>query len=113
MIKIKFMGLGLGNNCQAHVIIYSDCFNVVYEGDTYNGMVMVPLSTNRAYKLIATSFGEYISVVFYVDSDKCEYKFIFDRGINNNENNITFLLTDYNYDNLPIEKGELMLWPSQ
>ncbi len=115
MKKIKFIGLGFKNNYQAHVIIYDNCHTVIYDGLTYNGVIVAPLKNNKVYKLIATSLSDRISIIFYVKPNICEYKFIFNRSIYNNTNgkNITFLLTDYNYNNLPIEKGELILWPSQ
>ena len=114
-IIIEFIGLGLKEEYQAHVILYDNCYNIIYNGYTYNGCITVILNTNQAYKLKAVSLGDCISTIFYVNDKICEYKFIFNRSIyeNNNDQTITFLLTDYNYNNLPIEKGELILWPSQ
>ena len=113
-IKLKFIGLGLKNKYQAHIIIYDNNSNIIYDGDTYNGFIIVTLNTKTAYIIKATSLGDYIYSIFYVDNENCEYKFIFSRSIYNTNNNIiTFLLTDYNYRNLPIEKGELILWPNQ
>lgn len=112
-IKLKFIGLGFENKVQASVLIYDGCNNIIYDGYTFNGCVGVELEDNRAYKLIATSLGDCISVIFYVDDKICEYKFAFERSIFNNINNKTITFTDYNYSNLPIEKGVLILWPSQ
>ena len=114
MKKLKFIGVGIKDNCQAHVIIYDKYSNIIYDGLTYNGILNISLKNNRAYKLIATTNNDIISTIFYVTYNKCEYKFIFNRSIYNNPSNIiTFLLTDYNYNNLPIEKGELILWQNQ
>ena len=114
-IKIKFIGLGLKDEYQAYVIVYDNCHNIIYNDYTYNGNITVKLNSNQSYKLIATSLEDCISTIFYVNYKICEYKFIFNRSIyeKNNDQTITFLLTDYNYNNLPIEKGELNLCPSQ
>ena len=114
-IIIRFIGLGLKEQYQAHVIIYDNCHNLIFDGYTYNGYLSVILKSNQSYILQAFSLNDYISTIFYVNNNNCEYKFIFNRSIYTNTNikTITFLLTDYNYNNLPIEKGELILWPSQ
>ena len=113
-VTIRFIGLGLKNNCQAHVIIYNNNSNIIYEGQTYNGIITISLKNNRAYKLVATTNNDIIYTIFYVTFNKYEYKFIFNRSIYSNQSNvITFKLVDYNYSNLPIEKGGLILWQNQ
>jgi hypothetical protein len=109
-IRIFFKGLGYNNHYQADVFIY-DNTNLVFESKTYNGHVNVCLCPNKVYKIVARSLGETIMYHIYVINDK-KYVLPFKRSIINHINNsITFRLTDYHYDNLPIERGEIILWP--
>ena len=108
-IELKFFGLGINNNNQANVLIYDDLGNLIYDGQTYNGSLYICLNKNKAYRLIASICNEIIDTYFYVNNYK--YNFYFNRSLLYlNNNSITLLLTDYNYKNLPIEKGELILW---
>ena len=109
-IKIKFFGLGYNDLYQADVFVYDDKGNLIYNGKTYNSKIVLELKCNRVYKLVAIYCNDVISVPFYVLND-CEYNFLFNRAqINLNNDSITFLLTDYYYNNLPIERGEMILW---
>lgn len=109
-IKLKFYGLGIGNNYQADIKIYDNYGNLVYDGQTYNGCLIICLEECKRYKLIANSCGDIINVCFYVYNNDI-YNFFFNRSyINRNSNSITLILTDYYYKNLPIEEGELILW---
>ena len=110
-IEIKFLGLGYNKFYQANIWIYDSNNNLVYKGKTYNSKINICLKKNKLYKLKATSLNENINTCFYV-SNLDSYIFIFDRAKNTIRQNrkITFLLTDYYYNNLPIEKGELYLW---
>ena len=109
-VKLKFYGLGINDNYQAKIFIYDTCGNLVYEGYTYNGILIICLDINQKYKLIASSCGDVINTYFYVNCNY-EYLFFFRRSLLEiNNNSINLLLTDYYYDNLPIEKGELILW---
>ena len=108
-VKLKLYGLGINNNYQAKVFIYDSYNNLIYEGYTYNGYLIISLNINQRYKLVASSLNEYINTYFYIN-DNYEYIFFFKRSLLNTNNNITLILTDYYYDNLPISKGELILW---
>lgn len=108
-IKLKFIGLGYSNFYQAGVKIYNNNI-LVYKGKTYNNELIICLNVNTLYKLVAISMDEVVETYFYVSSDY-EYVFAFNRGTYKaNNRSITFLLTDYYY-NLPIERGEMILWP--
>lgn len=104
-IKLKFFGLGIKDIMQAHVTIKNNN-KVVFDGYTYNGEVDICLNKYCAYKLYAYSFGEEITINFYVDG-RCNYYFYFPRSILNRI--ITFRLIDLNY-NMMIERGNLILW---
>ena len=107
-ICLKFFGLGIKDILQADVVIMRDnC--VVFEGVTYNGCVCVCLDTCCVYKLYACSNGEEINIYFYVDNKRDCYYFYFPRSIYSNRV-ITFLLMDFNYPDLLIERGNLILW---
>lgn len=107
-IKIKFNGLGYGNYFQANILIY-DNHNLVYKGKTYNGEVKLSLKKNKVYKVIA-QFKEERTMNYIYIKDCSNYLFNFNHTLIKLNNPITFFLTDYYY-NLPIERGELILWP--
>ena len=107
-VCFKFYGLGYDNYYQACVYIYDSFNNLVYSGQTYNGKLEVCLKANARYKVVATFFGEVL--VRYICGNLCSYIFIFNHAILQNQS-ITFILTDYFY-NLPIGRGELLLWQS-
>lgn len=94
-------------NNNAYVNIY-DCNNLVFEGVTCNNKIELCLEECKAYRLEAISNNIKLVTSFYVNCNNI-YRFSF---INNDNNPITFLLTDYYY-NLPIERGELLLWQNQ
>ena len=106
-IRLNFFGLGINNIMQAHIKVINDG-NIIFEGDTYNGYIDVCLKPFCVYKLIACSLNENIIINFYVDCKRKNYYFYFPRSIY--KRIITFHLTDLNYPNLLIEKGEIILW---
>lgn len=109
-ICLNFFGLGINDKIQAYIkIIDKDC-EVIYEGFTYNAKLSVCVEINYAYQLIAISNNEVINLRFYVNKYRDNYYFYFPRSIIKNRI-ITFQLTDSFYKNLPIEKGEIILWP--
>ena len=110
MKKLKFYGLGYNDINQAYIKIY-DKNSLIYCGKTYNNELKVDLKECKIYKLIAKSNSEILTAYFYV-TDRYEYSFVFNSIIYIN-NPITFLLTDYYYNNLPIERGEIILWKNQ
>lgn len=109
-IKLKFYGLGYNDINQAYIKIYDINNNLIYEGQTYNNEIIICLNENNIYNLYAYTCYETLNKSFYV-YDQYEYNFIFNNIIY--DNTITFLLTDYNYSNLPIERGEITLWQKQ
>ena len=110
-ITLKFLGLGYNNINQADVFIYDCCNNLVCNKKTYNNKLNICLDKNKVYKIVAKSLGDTIESVIYTGKNN-NYCFRFSRSIIDivNEDSITFLLTDYYYDNLPIERGEMILW---
>lgn len=108
-ITLNFLGLGYNNINQADVLIYDDCNNLVYTKKTYNNKLNICLKKNKVYRVVAFSLNDRISTTIYINNNN--YCFRFNRSIiNENSDSITFLLTDYYYDNLPIERGEIILW---
>ena len=103
-IKIKIIGLGIGDKAQGFVKISHNGILLV-EDKTYNGEVVVCLRENEAYDLDIYSLQGNRHIYFYVDQKReC---FVFCLFL---LRKITYQLTDANYYNLPIEKGELLLW---
>ena len=100
-IRLNFLGLGYLDCFQADIIVYNRCNNIIYEGQTYNGEINLRLKYGEAYRARVRNNCNIINIVFYVGKSD-SYTF----GFNNN---ITFKLVDYYYDNLPIERGDLWL----
>ena len=109
MVNIYFNSLGINNSNQAYVQIY-DLDKLIFEDNTYNGNIKVMLKPNKVYTLKAYFYGETIITSFYVKNNKNCFVFSFNHSLFNNSRNIIFRLTDYFYNNLPIERGELILW---
>ena len=108
-ITLNFLGLGYNNINQADVLIYDEFNNLVYNKKTYNNKLNICLKKNKVYRVVAFSLNDRISTTIYINNNN--YCFRFNRSIiNENSDSITFLLTDYYYDNLPIERGEIILW---
>lgn len=104
-IIIKFYGLGYNDINQAEVLIYDKNNNLVFKGFTYNNEIELCLKENEIYSLVSNSNIGNIRRVFYVNDNLFLYYSFVVLNLP-----ITFLLTDYYYDNLPIERGELLLW---
>ena len=99
-IKIKF-------NRDAYICIYNYDNDLIFNGNTYNNEIELCLEECNVYKIIATSNYQRLVTSFFINNNDI-YRF----GFNTFNNTITFLLTDYYY-NLPIERGELLLWQRQ
>ena len=105
-VKLKFYGLGYNEYFQATICIYDDN-KLIYEGQTYNGLLCICLGQNKKYKIIATTLNEVLEKYLYIGNMDIYY-FFFNRSIISNRT-VTFALKDYYY-NLPIERGKLILW---
>lgn len=110
-VIIKFYGLGIDNKYQANVIIYDSYNKIVYSGNTYNGLLKISLKKNHIYRLVSNFISDQINTNIYIGNNNC-YCFRFKNSILDDaeSRNVTFLLTDYYYDNLVIERGEIILW---
>ena len=102
-IKFKILGTGYNQYYQAKVKIYNNnC--LIKEGITYNGIIYFCLEKNKTYKVVITLYNsKSISTIY---TNKNIFVFSLCNCIKNRL--LTFLLTDSNYMNLPIEKGELI-----
>lgn len=112
-VNIKFYGVGYNRAYQASVVIYDDSNRKVFNGVTYNGEIKVCLRKEPVYRLVSSFMNDCIDTNIYIGNNCC-YCFRFRNSIiveNNDSNQVTFFLTDYYYDNLPIERGEIILWP--
>ena len=115
MKRINLYFLGLGYYCinQANVCIYDKSGRLVRNLKSYNGKVSTCLCEG-CYYLVAKSKCETINKVLDVNCLNDNYTFIFRSAyMDINPRLATFILTDRNYDNLPIEKGNLILWQRQ
>ena len=113
-IYLRFIGLGYNDINQACIKIYDNNNNLIISKYSYNGYIKVCLKVNNIYRVYVSSYNEVINKYFYVNNYNINYVFAFNRSIFTQSNNlITFLLTDYYYNNLPIEKGNLILWQKQ
>ena len=109
MIKIKItfkiLGTGFNNYYQADIKIYDDN-NLIYDGRTYNGKIMVYLNKNKVYSIYIRLFNTCLITSLYVLNQDL---IIINLNQEVNNNLVTFLLTDYHYDNLPIMKGVMLI----
>lgn len=102
MKEVTFKIIGIG--CIANITIYDNKKSIIYDTKIYNGKIKLCLKENNSYLLIVRKNNRVLKRVICID-DKTN-KFIFSFY---NYRIITFLLKDYYY-NLPIMKGELILW---
>ena len=98
-IVFKFIGY-----TPIYIKILDNNHNTIYNEKTCSGRITICLEKNKAYTLIARSNNRIIRKAFLVDNKTNKFVFSF-----YNYRRITFLLRDYFY-NLPIKKGELILW---
>lgn len=103
-VILKFLGTGCNYCHQAKVKIYDDN-NIIYNCFSYNGKIKANLKKGNVYKVEASLHNyKLVTSIFVCNQD------IFIFNLNQNDiRTITFQLTDYNYNNLPIMKGEIML----
>ena len=107
-VTIKLLGVG-NFLYQPEVCIYDEYGSLAYSGYAYNGMVQVSLCCNRCYRIIAKCCLAQTTAVIYIGRNDI-YGINMNTCCQNEENIITFTLSDANYSNLPIEKGEVILW---
>lgn len=108
-IRLKFLGLGYGRVNQALVKIYDHRGRLVCCKKTCNNEIYVCLK-NGCYFVKAYSCTGKLARRLIVSPRINTYYFVFKNIMYNpisNTFNRTFLLTDYNYTNLPIGKGIL------
>ena len=116
-IELIFLGLGYNNINQANIKIYdNNC--LLINKRTYNNRITVCLKAGKKYLLVAnSSTGEIIkNLVVIPNISKYYYAFnnaYYMGSVSPTGEVITFLLVDNNYANLPIEKGEMMVWQRQ
>lgn len=107
--EIHFTGLGIGNKKQAKICIYDLNNNLICQNKTCSGKIKVLLKEKQFYKIVANNNYEVLSKVIYHNCNK--YVLAFSNSIisnNRNNRNLTFLLMDRNYPNLPIQKGTMI-----
>ena len=115
-VTLRFIGVGYNNFYQAKVKVYDNNGCLIVSGTTYNGTITFCLRKNYMYNVEGTLFNERINKYFYINNNN-NYYFVFNHAYMKknipSQNIITFLLTDSNYNNLPIAKGEIILWQKQ
>ena len=111
-ITINLLGIGNIKGNGIKIIIYDSNSYIVCKKIIYNNKLNICLKQNQIYIIEVEYFDWTINKSFIVLNNICNYYFKFNQSIicnNNSGRNITFLLTDYNYSNLPIERGNLIL----
>lgn len=103
---LRFIGTGYNNNYQAQIKIYHKNI-LIFEGKTYNGKINVCLKESLVYR-IEVYFLKKQTYYLYISKNKT-YTLILDNAL---YKTITISLVDFYY-NLPIERGEIILWPRQ
>ena len=111
-IIFTFPGLGYKNINQAEIFIYSNNILILKE-KTYNGRIITCLNSD-IYQITVKSKYETKRFTFFLSNHNSIYSFPLNSSYAcNNGKTITFLLTDFNYINLPIEKGLINVWQKQ
>lgn len=105
-ITIKVLGLGNNKNIQAKIYIYSNN-KCIYECITNNAVINIELCNNEVYKIKAILLNQKIEKIIFINNYTNIYYLTF--NLFKQQNNTFLLLKDYYY-NLPIERGELILW---
>ena len=105
-IVIQFMGMGVCDKCQAKVTVFDLNGCKVTSGYTKCGRFVFCGKDRVFYKIKYTINGITNFKTIYANSN---YYPIMYQGIISSRP-IAFLLTDDYYANLPIKKGEMMLW---
>lgn len=106
-IQLRFIGTGINDLYQARVKIYDTNHNLIKDATTYNGIIRFKALKNSVY-LISVRFLNTKRIIPLYIKNKCTYEIILCNNYLNNSNPITFLLTDANYLDLPIMKGEII-----
>ena len=108
-ITLIFPGLGIRDVNQADVFVYDSNNKLIAKGRTCNGKICFCLENKCFYKIAVKSRYENIKRFIYINQDTF-YLALSNSLVNQNDNNIiTFYLTDYNYPKLPIMKGTIIL----
>ena len=110
-IELLFPGLGYKDVNQSLIYVYDKNKKMLFKDKTYNGKIIICLEENNLYIIKANNkYEEIISVLYVKNNEKYIIPFKSSYVCNNS---ITLLLTDYNYANLPIEKGMITIWQKQ
>lgn len=108
MKNIEIIINGLIN--QSEILIYNSNNRLIYKSRTNNGRVNVCLREKEIYKI--TICSKNMTKLFYLNSGCSFIMFYVNYCFNNNSENTrvrTFLLTDRNYKDLRIERGDIYL----
>lgn len=98
-IKVRFE-----SSCfPIYIYIYNEMGDCVVEDVVEEYQNNYCLEMNQVYRMIAYTSNQKLRTNFYVDSTTDMYSFSF-------HHLITFQITDFYYKNLPIQKGEIILW---
>ena len=103
-VILKFIGAGINNNYQVSIKIYDDYKNII-SSKTYNGEICLILEKNKIYRLKYKFLNKIENINIYTNSNF----YVFNLNNNIYSRTITLSLKDYYY-NIPIERGEIILW---
>lgn len=112
-VKIRYLLNNRLDNSWHHILVFDDKNEMLYDGYTdMKGYFSFQASYFGIYKIVVLVNGnreyEVIKILVQEGKNNC---FIFRfNDININLHTITILVTDRNYQGLPIEKGEMSLW---
>ena len=107
-IKLKFIDAGINDSFQYNIKVFDINNNLLYEGNTYNGEICFNLKKHSCYRIIAKSKQNILCKSIYI-SPYSNTIFLWNETFKNKPKPVTFTLTDANYNNLCISKGEIIL----
>ncbi len=111
--KIKCINSDCLDICTCYVYIFNHKNKLIYKGITDKfGILNYNFPTYGIYKIVVISkiYPYKLCQSVLINSNNCTVvPFVFSCKIKINHHNVTFLLVDKNYENLPISKGEINL----
>lgn len=96
-----------------HIYVYNINNNIIVDGYTNNlGNIKIEFPHDGIYKvhIINSKNGNKNCIVILINKNFPSELFIVNEVKRNSSRSIHLILTDKNYKNLPIMKGEIILW---
>ena len=105
-VEIHFLDAGIGI-FDYDIVVSDKLGNIYFDGKTSNGIICFKAPSKTFLNVMAKSFRGKLCKGLYLGCNNLDVVLFYDKR---KKIPITFKLTDKNYKNLLIKKGELFLW---